>query len=67
MSTPDMTWYLRTLGDHDTHWGSMDPGGTVTAECGIQFAPFGGGKLPSKPADMDQVCPNCLLPEQDAR
>lgn len=50
-----------------TSLNALDPSGTVTAECGIQFAPFGGGKLPSKPADMEQVCLNCLLPEENAR
>jgi hypothetical protein len=35
-----MTWYLRSIGDWDTHRGQlMHPDGTVTAACGISFRP----------------------------
>ncbi|MGH3782332.1 MAG: hypothetical protein ACRDRO_17365 [Pseudonocardiaceae bacterium] len=38
---PDTTlvWYLRSLGDHDTHRGRMRADGTVLACCGLSFTP----------------------------
>jgi hypothetical protein len=34
-----MAWYLRSIGDRDTHRGTLlHPDGTVTAACGIRFA-----------------------------
>ena len=43
-----MTWYLRSIGDHDTHCGALRPAdGTVAALCGVTFVPrplpFGRG------------------------
>jgi hypothetical protein len=39
-----MAWYLRSIGDRDTHRGAvLHPDGTVTAVCGIRFRPRDGG------------------------
>lgn len=58
-----MSWYVRSLGDHDTHRGVLNPAaGTVTAACGVTFTPRllplalpGAGD----PPDPDQICPDC--------
>ena len=69
-----LTWYLRSLGDHDTHCGRMRDGGTVLACCGAQFIPrptlkvvgpppgtltTGDLALKGSPPDPEQVCPQC--------
>ncbi|MGH3827058.1 MAG: hypothetical protein ACRDQX_07770 [Pseudonocardiaceae bacterium] len=59
-----MAWYLRSLGDRDTHRaGLMHPDGTVTAACGIRFQPpeflRGTTALRGEPPDPDQICPGC--------
>ncbi len=69
-----VSWYLRSLGDHDTHHGDLRDDGTVVARCGIGFTPrptlrvagpppgrlvIGGFALPGNPPDPDQVCPRC--------
>jgi hypothetical protein len=60
-----MTWYLRSLGDHDTHRGALRPAeGTVTALCGVTFVlrvlPFGHDLgFSGSPPDPEQVCPAC--------
>ncbi len=60
-----MIWYLRSIGDHDTHRGVLRPAeGTVTALCGVTFVPrvlpFGRGLgFPGNPPDPEQVCPAC--------
>lgn len=57
-----MAWYLRTLGDRDTHFGTLHRG-TVNAACGIRFqsrtVAFGRKELPDPPLDPDQVCLTC--------
>ncbi len=55
-------WYLRSTGDHDTHYGTWSGvTRTVHALCGIEFPPAagdsGGTFVPSQPPDPDQVCP----------
>ncbi|MGH3696046.1 MAG: hypothetical protein ACRDRX_18990 [Pseudonocardiaceae bacterium] len=32
-------WFLRSLGDHDTHHGQLGADGTVLARCGVSFTP----------------------------
>jgi hypothetical protein len=62
MSEP-MSWYLQSMGDADTHRGELQPDGTVSAVCGIQFRPIdlplGGVSLRGHPPDPDQICPDC--------
>jgi len=55
-------WFLRSMGDHDTHCGMRRTGGTVVAPCGVEFEPRplrialpGAGD----PPDPDQICPQC--------
>lgn len=57
-------WYLRSMGDHDTHRGDLVNGdSTVTSACGARFRPLGlpGNRvsLSGYPPDPDQVCPKC--------
>ncbi|MGH3825279.1 MAG: hypothetical protein ACRDRA_20935 [Pseudonocardiaceae bacterium] len=69
-----MTWYLRSLGDQDTHYGILGADGIVVARCGASFIPrptlkvvgpppgtlaTGGLALKGRPPDPDQVCPQC--------
>jgi hypothetical protein len=59
-----MDWYLRSIGDRDTHRGTLlHPDGTVTAACGIRFRPRelvrGATALRGEPADSEQICPGC--------
>jgi hypothetical protein len=69
-----MSWYLRSLGDHDTHRGELRGDGTVSARCGVSFTPrptlrvagpppgtlvIGDLALKGNPPDPDQVCPEC--------
>ena len=59
-----MAWYLRSLGDRDTHRGKLaHPDGTITAACGIRFRPpellRGTTALRGHPPDPDQICPAC--------
>ncbi|MGH3771748.1 MAG: hypothetical protein ACRDRW_10185 [Pseudonocardiaceae bacterium] len=58
-----MTWYLRSIGDHDTHHGELAADGIVTASCGVKFEPrllpLGRIGLPGRPYDRDQICPAC--------
>jgi hypothetical protein len=73
---PDTTlsWYLRSLSDHDTHHGSMRHDGTVLARCGASFTPKptlkvvgpppgqlveGPAALRGYPKEPSQVCPEC--------
>jgi hypothetical protein len=59
-----MNWYLRSIGDRDTHRGQLRPDGTVTAACEIKFAPLHplrdrSPTLPGQPPEAAQVCPAC--------
>ncbi|MGH3672796.1 MAG: hypothetical protein ACRDSH_19565 [Pseudonocardiaceae bacterium] len=62
------SWYLRSVGDRDTHRGTMVTNGTVTATCGAVFPPrplaLGGFALRGDPPDPTQVCPVCRSGEQ---
>jgi hypothetical protein len=68
-----MAWYLRSIGDRDTHRGAvLHPDGMVTAACGIRFRPrelvVGMTALRGEPPDPDQVCPVCRrTPARPAR
>ena len=58
-----MAWYLRTIGDQDTHRSELlHPDGTITA-CGIRFRPrellHGATALRGEPPDPEQTCPAC--------
>jgi hypothetical protein len=59
-----VSWYLRSIADHDTHHGELQPDGTVAARCGIQFAPRplprGNLALAGHPYDHDQICAACF-------
>ncbi|MGH3856333.1 MAG: hypothetical protein ACRDR6_23150 [Pseudonocardiaceae bacterium] len=65
MSAAPVIWFLRSIGDHDTHRGALRPtDGTVTAACGVTFVPrvlpLGRGLgFTSTPPDPDQICPTC--------
>ncbi|MGH3721749.1 MAG: hypothetical protein ACRDRI_23460 [Pseudonocardiaceae bacterium] len=65
MSDAPVVWFLRSLGDHDTHRGTLHPTeGTLAALCGVTFVPrilpFGRGLgFSGNPPDPDQVCPTC--------
>ncbi|MGH3770339.1 MAG: hypothetical protein ACRDRW_02890 [Pseudonocardiaceae bacterium] len=40
MSEAPVVWFLRSIGDHDTHRGALRPAdGTVVALCGVRFVP----------------------------
>ena len=69
-----MTWYLRSLGAHDTYRGELRVDGTVLAQCGVSFTPrptlrvaepppgelvAGPLTLRGSPPDPDQVCQDC--------
>lgn len=79
-SQKHLIWYLRSLGDHDTHCGSLHKDGTVSALCGARFAPqptmrvvgpplgelaTGPLALPGNPPDPEQVCPECKRGRSD--
>lgn len=61
---PRTIWYLRSMGDRDTHCGTYS---TVTrsvhALCGVEFVPrplpYGRIALPGPPQDPAQICPQC--------
>lgn len=64
MMDPTPRWFLRSLGDADTHRGSYSlVTRSVHADCGVEFVPrarpLGGPALPGNPLDPDQVCPYC--------
>jgi hypothetical protein len=67
-------WYLRSLGDRDTHRGQLGDDGVVRAACGAAFKPRptlritgkppgelvpAGPALRGNPGDPDQICPAC--------
>ncbi len=59
-------WFLRSMGDHDTHRGIYSPASrSVHAVCGVEFIPRPVGlagermSLPGYPPDKDQICPTC--------
>lgn len=58
-----VTWYLRSMDDHDTHQGELGADGTVTSSCGLKFEPrplpLGRVSLRGYPPDPDQICPVC--------
>jgi len=69
-----VSWFLRSLGDHDTHRGELRGDGTVLARCGAVFTPrptlriagpppgqlvTGDLALRGNPPDPDQVCQEC--------
>lgn len=59
-----MPWYLRSIGDRDTHRGELlYPDSTVTVACGIRFRPHplvhGATALQGEPPYPDQICPVC--------
>ncbi|MGH3854430.1 MAG: hypothetical protein ACRETH_12460 [Steroidobacteraceae bacterium] len=55
-----MNWFLRSLGDRDTHHGMLGPDQMVTAACGVRFTPRPlRTSLPGQPPDPDQICPVC--------
>lgn len=69
-----MSWFLRSLSDHDTHEGELRGDGTVLAHCGLRFTPrptlrvagpspaelvAGPLALKGSPPDPDQICPVC--------
>lgn len=62
-SDPDLRWYPRSLGDHDTHRGVLRDG-VVHTSCGITYPPqwlaCRAYALPGYPQDRDQICPRCL-------
>ena len=57
------SWYLRSIGDRDTHRGELQPNGIVRSACGVSFQPrtlpYGRLALPGPPQDPDQICPQC--------
>jgi hypothetical protein len=64
MSTPDRQWFLRSMGDGETHCGRYSIASrSVLTVCGLEFVPlrlpFGRLALPGNPPDPQQVCPQC--------
>jgi hypothetical protein len=63
MGHPGGNWYLRSMGDRDTHCGELQPDGSVRARCGVSFQPrplpYNRIALPGQPQDPDQICPQC--------
>ncbi len=77
LSTPpdsSLLWFLRSLGDHDTHHARMRADGTVLARCGLSFTPrptlriagpppgalvAGPLALRGNPPDPEQICSEC--------
>lgn len=73
-TSAEPTWYLRSLGEHDTHRGERNQDGVVLADCGVSFTPRptlrlagpppgtlldADPALTGHPPDPDQVCPAC--------
>ncbi|MBV9059466.1 MAG: hypothetical protein JO296_08615 [Pseudonocardiales bacterium] len=63
---PAQRWFVRSMGDHDTHLGSYNPTSrSVHALCGVEFValavgmPPKPGPLPGAPVDPAQICPKC--------
>lgn len=60
---PAGLWFLRSMGDRDTHRGVLRSDGTVDAACGVDFRPrplpYGKVALPGNPQDPEQICPQC--------
>jgi hypothetical protein len=58
---PANRWYLRSVGDGDTHLGQWQTDGTVLTKCGLGFllkaCNYPG--LEGEPPDRDQTCPAC--------
>jgi hypothetical protein len=60
-----MSWYLRSMGDQDTHRGQYSiTTRSVHSACGAEFVPIklaNGAPLvlPGSPPDPEQVCPDC--------
>jgi hypothetical protein len=64
MSTPDRQWFIRSMGDGETHCGRyLIATRSAFAMCGIEFVPlrlpFGRLALVGNPPDPEQVCPQC--------
>jgi hypothetical protein len=63
MGLPGGNWYLRSIGDRDTHCGELQSDGSVLGRCGVEFRarplPYGRIALPYYPADPEQICPQC--------
>ncbi|MGH3808394.1 MAG: hypothetical protein ACRDRU_17585 [Pseudonocardiaceae bacterium] len=54
------SWFLRGIGDRNTHYGAQGPDQMVTAMCGVRFTPRPlRESLPGHPPDPDQICPAC--------
>jgi len=72
-SDTKLSWYLRSLADHDTHRGRLGGDGTVLALCGASFTPRPTmrvvgqhpGRLAAGPPELalapipEQVCRDC--------
>jgi hypothetical protein len=59
-----VSWYLRSIGDRDTHRGEWSPvTRSVIAVCGVEFVPlplpFDRIALSGSPPDPAQICPQC--------
>lgn len=57
-------WFLRSMGDRDTHCGSYSiTTRSVHAVCGIEFQPLkrttGAPIVLAAPPDRDQICLRC--------
>jgi hypothetical protein len=58
-------WFLRSMGDRDTHRGVYSPATrSVHALCGLEFQPLKRTTgapivLTPVPPDPEQVCPTC--------
>lgn len=60
-------WYLRSMGDADTHKGTYSAATrSVQAVCGLEFQPLKRTTgapivLTPQPPDLDQICPACRV------
>jgi hypothetical protein len=64
MSDDRQQWFLRSMGDGETHCGRYSIASrSVLTVCGLEFVPlrlpFGRLALPGNPPDPDQTCPQC--------
>lgn len=65
-------WYLRSMGDGDTHTGTYSvTAGSVRALCGVRFRPLMRTDAKpitlGSPPDPEQVCLDCRHARRSAR
>lgn len=51
-SSESLAWFLRSLGDHDTHRGHLGEDGAVLAACGATFRPRPTLRIAGRPSGV---------------